>query len=74
MSEDERRFRRPVAARGMQVAVADAGGLQLDEDFAGAGRVELGRFNGEGLPLLPQDCGMDVHGVVSLLAYTATPS
>jgi len=58
----------------MQVAMADAGGLQLDENFTGAGRVELGRFNGEGLPLLPQDRGVNVHGFVLALAYTATRS
>ncbi len=62
VAEDERCLRRPVAARRMQVAVADAGGLELDQDFARARRVELGWFDGEGLALLPQDRGMNVHG------------
>jgi hypothetical protein len=73
MAEDERRLRRPITARRVEVAVADTGGLQLDQDLAGARSVEIGRFNGKGLTLLPQDRGMNLHGRLAL-AYTATPS
>ena len=65
VAEHQGRFRRPVAARRMQIAVADARSLDFDEDFTGPGRVELGRFDGEGLSLLPQDGGVNVHGLVS---------
>ena len=42
MAEHDRRAHRPIVARGMKIAVADAGRLDLDEDFARAGRIELG--------------------------------
>ena len=61
VAEDDRRLHRPVAARGMQIAVTDAGRLHLDEHLVGAWRIELGGFNGEGLALLPQDGGVNLH-------------
>src|SRR4029453_17116261 len=50
MSEHDRGFRRPVAACGMQIAVAHAGCFYFDEYFAGMGRFKLtllvyGRFS-----------------------------
>jgi hypothetical protein len=42
VAEHERRACRPVAARRVQVALADPGGLHLDEDFARARRFKLG--------------------------------
>ena len=42
----------------MQIAVADAGRLDLDEHFAGTGRVELGGFNRQRLSLLPENGGV----------------
>jgi hypothetical protein len=53
--------------------MAHAGRLQLDEYLARARRVELGWFNGQRLPLFPQDRGVNVHGLMSALAYTAAP-
>ena len=42
VAEDERRLRGPVPAHGVQIAMAHAGRLQLDEYLARARRVELG--------------------------------
>ena len=72
MAEDERCLRGPVAARRMQVAVADAGSLELDQHFARARRVELGWFDGERQALLPQDRGMNVHGCLDARLYCHT--
>jgi len=60
--EHERRPDRPVAARRVEIALADAGGLDLDEHFARTGRVELGGFDRQRLSLLPQDGGVNIHG------------
>lgn len=43
--EDERRARRPVVARRMQIAVTHARGADLDEDFARARRIEVHFFD-----------------------------
>src|SRR5207237_1223940 len=64
VTEDHGRSHRPVAARGMQIAVTDAGRLDFDEHFTGAGRVELRRLDRERLALLPQDRGLDSHRTV----------
>src|SRR5207244_7627658 len=59
--EHERRARRPIAARRMQVAVTNPGGLYLDQYLARARRFEFGLFNGERRSLLPQNSGFDIH-------------
>src|SRR5262245_43381951 len=57
----QRCARRPVVACWMEIAVANAGGLDFDEHFAGAGRIELGVFDGKRLPTFPEDCGGYFH-------------
>jgi hypothetical protein len=61
MTEYERRACRPVAARRVQVALTDSGGLHFDKHLARARRFEFGVFNRERFSLLPQNCGFDVH-------------
>jgi hypothetical protein len=45
----------------MQIAVAHAGRFDLDEDFARAWRIELGRLDRHRLPAFPQNSRSYVH-------------
>jgi hypothetical protein len=61
MTEHEWRGRRPVATSHVQIAVAHAGGLDLDQDLVVAGRVELHALDGQRRALRPQNGRIDVH-------------
>jgi hypothetical protein len=61
MSEHERSFRGPVAACGMQIAVANAGCFYFDEHFSGMRRLELSLLDYQRLSLFPQDCSVNLH-------------
>ena len=64
-NDREQAFR--IAARAREfVRVADARGLDLDQDFAGPGPVEVHRFNDEGLAGLVADSGAGLHGRCSV--------
>ena len=63
VTEDDRRFHRPVAARGMQIAVTHAGRAHLHEHLAGPRRTEIDRLDREGTALFPQDGGVDAHQI-----------
>src|SRR5437899_3038136 len=56
----------------MQIAVAHAGGLHLDEHFARSRRVELGGLDRQRLSLLPQNRGVHAHGICSARLYCHT--
>ena len=62
VTEDHRQRYRPVATRRMQIAVAHAGRLHVDQDLAGSWRVEVQRLDRQRLTLLAQDHGRDFHG------------
>src|SRR5262249_35617922 len=57
----QRSFGRPIAARRMQIAVADSSRLYLDQNFTGARRFEFSLFHRKRLPLFPKDCGINFH-------------
>ncbi len=59
--EDDRRARRPVVARRVQVAVTDARRLDLDEHLAGPRWIEIDLFDRERLPPFPEDGGGNLH-------------
>ena len=61
VTEDQRRPQRPVASRGMEIAVTDARGFDFDEDFAGARRVELDILDRQWLAALPEHGGAHLH-------------
>jgi hypothetical protein len=61
MSEHERGFRRPVAACGMQIAVAHAGCFYFDEYFSGMWRFEFSLLDYQRPSLFPQNCSVDLH-------------
>jgi hypothetical protein len=61
MSEDERGFRGPVAACGMQIAVTHAGRFYFDKYFSGMRRIELSLLDYQRSSLFPQDCSVDLH-------------
>ena len=58
------RLHRPVALRGVQVGVAHAARLDLDQDVAGARLRHLDLLDGQRLPELTHDSGFHrlVHG------------
>src|SRR5712692_6901617 len=64
MSEHERRAGGPVAARRVQIALTDSGGLHFDQHLARARRFEFDLFNRERLTLLPQNGGIYVHRIL----------
>src|SRR6185503_10378547 len=63
VAEHKRSFRRPVAACGMQVAMADAGCFYFDEYFARVRRFELCLLDYQRPSLFPQNCSVDLHEV-----------
>src|SRR5438477_3587845 len=63
MAEHDRHLHRPVAARWMQIAVADAGGFHFDQHFARAGAVELGGLDRQRPSLFPQNRSINSHEV-----------
>jgi hypothetical protein len=69
--EHQRRARRPVVARRVQIAGAHTGCLDLDEHLACAGRVEGGFFDRERLATLPENCGCDFHVLANVAACRA---
>src|SRR5690606_32751422 len=71
VAEDHRHRPRPGAVDHRKVGVTEAGGGDLHQYFAGAGRVELDLLDpqrpalgiGPGQPDLVQDGGSDLHGL-----------
>jgi hypothetical protein len=61
VSEHERSFRRPVAACGMQIAVAHTGCFNFDEHFSRVRRFEFSLLDYQRPSLFPQDCSVDLH-------------
>jgi hypothetical protein len=67
MSQHERRPCGPVAARRVQVALTNSGGLHFDQYLARARRFEFGFLNRERFSLFPQDRCVDFHTILRFL-------
>src|SRR5262249_24986480 len=61
VTQDDRCLDRPVAARGMEIAVTDAGRPHLDEHLVRAWRVELGGLDRQRLRLFPENGRLNLH-------------
>ncbi len=62
MTEDDRERAFGIVARQREmIGVADAGGFQLNQHFAGPGTIELHGFDGKRLASLECNSGADVH-------------